>query len=232
MPLVYAGIRTALLERDHQARQRAQEVKALQRRCASGSSAGTSYSRALLPAAAWTHSSRRQHSSSRDPSSAEETVREPTPSTAGRRGRLAAARERGRSILQRGKDARSRASGASAADSAAEGSASDSRTTYSGKRHATEERNTHGRSAHSDQSSGAAAASAGHARSRASCDEPDHAASRSRGREAPAEGAKPSRRTRQLEAMAAEMLREDEAPSMQPAAPPKQRPVERLKFPA
>ena len=181
------------------------EIEALQTRRASGSSASTSSVYSSLPAAG-TQYSRRHFSSSRDPSSAEGLVEEIKPSVKGRLSRLPAAKQHRQNSPRRGVRPRDAARSASSPDRAGEDDASASSEAYEGKRHA--------RVAHSTAAVG----------------QSGRGASRGRHREARAEAAK-SRRTQQLEAMAAEILRDGEAKNTQPAAPPKQTSAMQLRFP-
>ena len=202
------------------------DVEALQTRRVSGSSASTSSSSSTPPAGRTPYYTR-HFSSSRDTSSAEGPVKDTSPSPKGRLSRQPEEERHGRS--------RYPAKRAGLSDTAAEGSASASRKAHEGKRHVVL---NHGFAA----TGWSGASSASHARSAAAGDadsaqrtasgsqQSSHRAGRSRDREAPAENIK-SKRTRQLEAMAAEMLPEDEQKGAQPAAPQKQRPAGQLKFP-
>ncbi len=204
------------------------DVEALQTRRVSGSSASTSSSYTPLPAAAGRTQYRTRHfSSSRDASSAEGPVKDTPPSVE--------ERLRKHSEAQQHRRSRYAAKRASSPDTAAEGSASATSGADEGKRQVRRSHNSFAAKGLLGASSAARARSAGagdagHAHSAAPGQQPGHRAGRSRDREAPAEGAK-SKRTRQLEAIAAEMLPEDEQKEAQLAAPQKQRPAGQLKFP-
>ena len=199
---------------------KALDADALQTRRISGSSASTSSSYIPPPAAGRTGDIRRHFSSSRDSSSG--PVKEHSPSVKARPSRRYAAEQQRQSTSQRGRGPRSAATSASLAGAAGEGSESASYGAHEGKRHAEGERNSSAAMSHSGNSFPARGTSA---------QQLNHRASRGRDREAPPEATK-SKRTRQLEAMAAEMLREDDPSSAQPAAPPKQMPAGQLGFPA
>ena len=202
------------------------DVEALQTRRVSGSSASTSSSSFFLPAGRADYSTR-HFSSSRDASSAEGPAKDTSPSLKGRASQHSEAKTHRRS--------RYAAKRAGLSDTAAEGSAATSSGAHEGKRPVGNHKSFAAKglsgSSSATRARSAADRDADDVQSAASSSQQSsHRAGRSRDREVPAESTK-SKRTRQLEAMAAEMLPEDEQKGAQPAAPPKQRLAGHLRFP-
>ena len=206
------------------------DEETLQMRGTSGSSASTSSSYTLLPAAAIGHSSRRHFSVSRSTDSAEDSAgaseQKSTRSKKQRTGESKLQRY-GRSSGGSEENLTSMATseGLSESETSDEGSA-----LVSSRRRSASAADGHSECSSASHRTDAASRDAADSKRTAPVQQNDHTARHSRSWDPPLE-AKGSKKTRKLEAMAPEMLQEDESSSQQKAAPANQKPAKRHKLP-